>query len=221
MNSPNTTDVVFLLSNWYSGATLFALILNESPDLICNGETFPFGLVGEKEYTCSCGNILSECGFYTSVAAGMKDGDGGWEKDIFRTLPRFSKSNYINRILNGFLMFPRFRDQVIRSNPVWRKKMKEFVERHEEFMRRSTTYSAKSIYVDGTKNIRRAEILSQYGNYNSKVIHLVRDARGFCNSWSKNRGVDLITGLQAAIKCWNDYRNDSIRRLPNHSGEAR
>lgn len=66
-------------------------------------------------------------------------------------------------------------------------------------------FEGKEIYVDGTKNVRRAELFSQVEGINLKVIHLVRDGRGFCNSWVKNRSADKEDGLKIAARDWNNY----------------
>lgn len=201
----NKVDVVFMFSNWYSGATLFSLILNEHPEMICNGETFPFGLNNEEDYICSCGNTLSQCEFYTNVAAGMMDREGKWDKNIFRRLPRLSNNNQINQFLNGFSALPMIRKYSIKWNPNWNNKINYFTKRHIQFIQKAIEFDSKSTYIDGTKNIRRAEILSQNAQVNPKVIHLVRDGRGFCNSWAKNNKIDLKYRLKEATSTWNDY----------------
>jgi hypothetical protein len=37
------------------------------------------------------------------------------------------------------------------------------------------------------------------------VIHLIRDGRGFCNSWVKNRDSNKEAGFEVAAHGWNDY----------------
>ena len=46
----------FILANWYSGATLLALLVNRHTVIECNGETFPFSPRDLKDRDCTCGS---------------------------------------------------------------------------------------------------------------------------------------------------------------------
>lgn len=66
-------------------------------------------------------------------------------------------------------------------------------------------YNSSSIYIDGTKSIRRAQIFARYADLKVfKIIFLIRDGRAFCNSYRKNRKVTESDMIHAA-KEWNQY----------------
>ena len=95
------TDLVFLFSNWYSGATLFSFILNNHSQLVCNGEALPFRYetTGDDNYTCSCGSQIKKCDFFSNAASVFLDEKGQWSDD-FSILPNIVK----NKKLNGLLL---------------------------------------------------------------------------------------------------------------------
>jgi hypothetical protein len=55
---PTQKNLHYLLANWYSGATLFALLANRHSAIECNGETFPFSPRDLKDYDCTCNKNL-------------------------------------------------------------------------------------------------------------------------------------------------------------------
>jgi hypothetical protein len=59
------------------------------------------------------------------------------------------------------------------------------------------------IYLDGTKSVRRALLFAAAPQVRMKVIHLVRDGRGFCFSYLKNRKLPR-TQLPLAARVWHN-----------------
>ena len=98
----NDFTVSFMFSNWYSGATLLAILLNNHSELTCNGETFPFKVGDSGIYICSCGKSLLNCAFYKRNASHMLDKKtGDWDtvndRYIKETIQLFEKyKKYIN-----------------------------------------------------------------------------------------------------------------------------
>lgn len=197
-------EITFLFCNWYSGGTLFSIILNNSSEIVCNGETFPWDDDG-MDNDCSCGESILKCPFYSYCASEMKKENGNYDLSVFRVLPKFSSIKIINRYLNSFSLSPKIKKYILKSQPVWNSKLKYFINCHIKFIEKAIEIEGKKIYVDGTKNIRRAELLSQTENLNVRVIHLIRDGRGFCNSWIKNRSANKEKGLKIAARDWNNY----------------
>ena len=199
-------NTVFLLSNWYSGATLFSLILDSNPDITCNGETFPFNKYDERRYICSCGQHIDECDFYTQVTEYKKEAEfhQSWNYNDHVILPRFHK----NPILNRYLTSP-VRDSYLRN--LFAKvtgatnRINKFMKSQIMFFNNAIEYSNTKLYIDGTKSIRRAQLFSDfYKRETIKVIHLVREPVAFCNSYRKNRCIDESM-IYSAITEWNDY----------------
>lgn len=200
----NNIELTFMFCNWYSGGTLFSIILNSSSDITCNGEVFPWQGGGIKN-DCSCGETVLNCQFYNYCASEMKKDNGSFDLDVFRVLPKLSGIKTVNRYLNSFLLFPRIKEYIIKKFPPWKSRLNFFICNHIKFFEKALKLEGKKIYIDGTKNIRRAELFVGADNVNIKVIHLIRDGRGFCNSWVKNRGCSKESGLEVAANDWNDY----------------
>lgn len=193
-----------MFANWYSGATLFAILLNNHDDISCGGETFPFKVEDTHSYICSCGNILHECEYYRTAAGHMLNGEKDWNGDVFIVLPQFAKSKPVNKWLKSFNYFPKFRDGCIEHIPHFREKTIRFLRAHHDFYEKSCQYNGSSVYIDGTKSVRRAELFARHLEKDFKVLHLIRDGRGFCNSFIKNKKLSKAH-LPEAAAAWLEY----------------
>jgi hypothetical protein len=205
----------FLFSNWYSGATLLSLLLDNHPALTCNGETFPFS--SDAKYICSCGKPLVDCMYYRTVCEHMFDlKKNNWNYEIFRKTPKFSTNQGIQRILAYFLRYSVSQKIVYGLLPSKKRQIEVFRENHLAFFRKSCSYFGSNIYIDGTKSIWRAGVFTSDPKF-SQIIILLRDSRGYCKSYLKNENKER-TQVVAAAETWNVYISevdDFIKRNPN------
>ncbi len=199
-------NTAFLLSNWYSGATLFSLLIDKHPDVVCNGETFPFSKSDKRRHLCSCGAYIDECDFYNKTTSidKKKNFPMSWDYNYAVICPEYSRK----KLLNSFFSSP-VRDGYLRSKlaKILRvdKTERRFLTQQRNFAQKAIEYSNARIYVDGTKSIRRAQLFAHhFPKEKIKIIHLVRDGRAFCNSYLKNRKMKETNIIKAA-KEWNDY----------------
>lgn len=205
MNRKSDPRLSFMLSNWYSGATLFAILLNNHNQVTCNGETFPFRPKDADNYICSCGKSLIECEFYKEAAAHMIDNEKRtWDREVFVVLLQFSKNTIIDKWLKSFRHMYQLPDITIDLFPKYRRKTKRFLDAHLQFFVNSCEHEGSTVYVDGTKSVRRAELFSKHSKSPFKIIHLIRDGRGFCYSYIKNNRLPKEKLPQAA-KAWLEY----------------
>lgn len=179
--------LVFLLANYFSGATLLTILLAGHRQIVSNGEAMYFDDTDEDRYDCTCGKYIDECGFYGDAAAHMRLPDGsGWDRQLFVHAPIFSR----NRILRSFLGSWRYesalRDRFITALPDYRRVRDRFIDAQLRFFANARKLSGASIYLDGTKSVRRAQLLARDGRSDVKAIHLIRDGRGFSGSDLKN-----------------------------------
>ena len=126
---PATIRLVSLFSNWYSGATLFTILLDAHSKIVSNGESLPFDSDDDKRYDCSCGKFLDECEFYRDAAGHMRLPDKEeWDRGVFVQVPRFSQ----NRLVRFFLDSPRtesaLRSYVIETVPRYRRIKERFLD---------------------------------------------------------------------------------------------
>ncbi len=186
----------------YSGATLFALLLDRHPSISSDGEIFPFQR-GSRGL-CACGKLQVDCEYYKTVAKHMlRNSETQWNADLFTSHPQYVRLQQLQRALtSGWSLGARFNK--LRAQlylPSMRSADSSFIDAHLEFMSNSLTFSDTIVYVDGTKDWRRAELFATAERINMKAIHLVRDGRGFCNSYIKNKKLGK-KGLSKAAKAW-------------------
>jgi hypothetical protein len=196
--------LVSLLSNWYSGATLLTILLNRHSQIVSNGESMFFHETDKTRYECSCGKYIDECEFYEETTRHMRLSDStGWDKQLFVHVPALSQKPVIRTLLHS----PRFegvlRHQFINAFPRYRGIRDRFLDAQLEFFAKARKRAGASIYLDGTKSPRRAQFFARDGRCDMKVLHLVRDGRGFCASYVKN--TDPTPSWRAAANAWLNY----------------
>lgn len=202
-NSKEITSYNFLLSNWYSGATVLSLMLNNHYDITCNGETFPFPDQSPESEICSCSKSIINCPFYNYSAKMFRE-NGAYDSRYFMRIPLLSDIKVLQRIFFSFLLTPALRDTICNLIPNYKYKINHFIKLHEQFFNSACEFSKSSIYLDGTKSIRRAELFAKYGSKPIKVIHSIRDGRKFTASYMKAYKLD-DNNMAMAAKKWVDY----------------
>lgn len=201
-------NTVLLLSNWYSGATLLSILLDSNQDLVCNGETFPFAKSDKRRHTCSCGEFIDQCSFYTQTTLIDKETvfPKNWDYTNHVINPVFHPNKILNRYFSSPVRESSMRN-ILSKILCNSERLRNFVSEQIKFMDRAIANNNAKIYIDGTKSIRRAQLMANHADINKvKIIHLIRDGRAFCNSYRKNRKIPESELLLAA-KEWNDYIN--------------
>lgn len=203
----------FLLSNWYSGATLATMLLDQHPDIVSNGEAFPF----RKQFplpVCSCGAPLTRCEFYRFAAAHMRNG-GDYDPVLFTRDPNSRLPPLVERLANSARLAGPLRDRILTLSRRYRGGIDEFFEAHRVFMERALLYSGSKIYIDATKSLARTDLLLKKAATSSSIVWLlVRDCRGFCLSTLRNRSWPVLRVPRAA-RAWLAY----IRRASRLAGK--
>jgi hypothetical protein len=196
--------LVSLLSNWYSGATLLTILLNAHSQIVSNGESMFFDENDARRYDCSCGRYIDECEFYDATTGHMRLADGtGWNKRLFVQVPVFSRKPILRSILHSPRLESALRHEFINMVPAYRGIRDRFLNAQLQFFANAREVSGASIYLDGTKSIRRAQLFARDGRCAMKVLHLVRDGRGFCASYVKN--MRQTPSWSDAVEVWMSY----------------
>lgn len=211
----NKIPYIALLSNWYSGATLLTMYLNSHSQITSNGEAFPFSSKDNTRYLCSCGQDLNKCEYYSNAASHMKlPASNDWNRNVFTQIPQFSHNKYINYLLTTPKYESKIRYYLSQKISKYRYIRDNYLDEHNKFIANSLKYSGSLIYLDGTKSIPRANLFARDKRYLIKAIHLIRDGRGFCYSYMKNKKIGL--NKHSAILCAN-YWLDYIHRVNSFS----
>ena len=214
----NSDNLVFLISAPYSGATLLSILMNQHPKISSDGEIFPY-MRGRKDL-CGCGKEQIECEYYLTVAKHMiKKNNKEYDDRVFYYVPKYSELYYLSRGFEGFWINSvahKIRNYLCNVIPKIKKLEKQFISNHLDFFSKSLNLRNATVYFDGSKSVRRAEFFAER-KLTSKMIHLVRDGRAFCNSFLKNKSLDH-SYLPVAAKVWKKSikKVDVLReRLPD------
>ena len=192
-----------LLANWYSGATLLTIFLNAHSEIVSNGESMFFDDDDSRRYDCSCGKYIDECEFYESTTASMRLPTGGWDKRLFVQVPRFSRKPVLSSLLHSPRFESRLRHELINVVPAYRNIRDRLLEAQLQFFADARKFAGASIYLDGTKSIRRAQLFARDDRCDMRIVHLVRDGRGFCASYVRN--TRPVPSWTDAAKVWLSY----------------
>jgi hypothetical protein len=193
------------LASPYSGSTLFAILLARHSHISSDGEIFPFGW--STPVLCSCGKTQVECPYYREAGAHLLGADGkSWNPALFAPYPTYSRWRAVDTAL-GRLWPTRalslLQDSLRSKIRPWQEQDRAFVSAHIQFMENSLRLRQARIYLDGTKSVRRALLFAASPQVSMKIIHLVRDGRGFCFSYLKNRKLSRAQ-LPLAAREWNN-----------------
>lgn len=201
---PVKPKLVSLLSNWYSGATLLTILLNANSRIVSNGESMFFDDNDARRYDCSCGKYIDECEFYEATTGHMRLPDGArWDKQLFVQVPHFSRKPLLRSLLHSPRLECGLRHGFIGVIPPYRAIRDRFLDAQLQFFANARRLSGASIYLDGTKSIRRAQLFARDDRSELKALHLVRDGRGFCASYVKN--MRPVPSWSDAAKAWVSY----------------
>jgi len=214
--------VVCLLSNWLSGATLLTILLSGHSEVVSNGEAMYFDDRDKDRYDCTCGKYIEECEFYSAAAQHMRLTDGkGWDPRLFVHAPRFSDNAILRHFLGSWRYESALRDRFMNLIGSYRSTRDRFLDAQLQFFENARRLSGASIYLDGTKSIRRAQLLARSGRCDMKVLHMIRDGRGFCLSFQKacvadNQRVTLGDCAKAWVRYigWVDAFSRSFPSIP-------
>jgi Sulfotransferase domain len=186
-------QVGFVVCPSYEGATLLALLLNNHSQISALGDTLPSR---RTDWTCACGQRVSECDFWQMVSAGL-------DTSRYRNLPTLlpvmpwplahrqiegsvvhvSQDPRLNRLAGR--LAGRLAD--FGAPTVWwfrRQLVADFVGIYRSFYQLVLDMHGTSTFVDGFKSWRKVALLAQelQPATEVRIIHLVRDPRGFALS---------------------------------------
>lgn len=213
---PLAHKIGFFFANYYSGATLLAFFLNNHPQLVCNGETFPFLDSETNAYTCSCGKKIKSCDFYLSCADQFQLRDpSNANYRYFSINPTYKTHRLINKFVSTLAIPYFFRKKALEWSPTLREQRKTFLDLHSDFIDKACRYKNASIYIDNTKSIQRCELFLDFIDPNLKIIHLVRDGRAYFHSYKKANPTTTESDHFIANK-WQGYLNE-IAQLKAHN----
>jgi sulfotransferase family protein len=214
--------VAFVVCPSYHGATLLALLLNNHSRVTALGDTLPHR--GE-EHVCACGELVDQCSFWQAMSRGLDTSRFAGLPLMLPVLPwpltrrqmegsalNLSRSSRLNRAAG------RVAGKVVDLGAAvaWRSRpetVEHFAGLYESFYRSALDAHGTSLFVDGSKSWRRAAVLTRalQPGADVKIVHLVRDPRGFALSRRSHGGAPV----PESGWLWSDLhgRMESLRTL--------
>jgi hypothetical protein len=178
--------IIYIAGYGRSGSTLLARLLGDHEAIFTAGELINFiDLVDSCDVDCSCGRELCTCPFWSKVFEAFTAGSPNGQ-EIAKNQKKMESIAGFPGSVCGFTS-----SRVDRYCRISRNVMDSIFKRSPDHTR---------FIVDSSKTTwsrcNRPLMLSRMGDYDVKVIHLVRDGRGCL--WSMIRGTD--TGLLKKAK---------------------
>jgi len=182
-------DVVFIVGVAYCGSTLLSFVLNTHPQILSVGEVGATEVSESEDYLCSCGVKLVECPFFLKVKECMAR--RGVQHDLlhWNLRHRYSESGFWNRLAEAVppgSTLLTVRNGIRDLLPHCRQRIRDYARRNHAFMSAALEAANKRVFLDATKHPGRIPLLTKM-EANLKIIHLVRDPRGYCYSVRRHR----------------------------------
>lgn len=200
-------EVIAIAGTGQNGATLLCRMIGELPGCIAIGEIgrlWDKGLV--EDVTCSCGQPFRSCPFWTEVGTRAF---GGWDtldlEEVLRLYDRYKlrRSRLKHPFALPFILFPRVW-------PSFGRDLRAYQALLERLYRAILEVSGARVIVDSMKIPAHVFTVSRSPALRTKVVHLVRDARGVAYSNTKKvarQGSDP----DRPFRVRRDPRNTSIK----------
>jgi len=183
----------------FCGSTLLAMLLNSHPEMASISEMQgPMGPEGDA-YRCSCGAVLRDCRFWQQVAEQVRRHAPHFSLERWDFLYELGGTRVARQLLTRSLRanrLDRWRDALVRRRAAWRRRLRAIGANNEAFIDGVLAVTGKRVFIDATKDPLRARFIDQTTRFRPLVIHLVRDAPGFVNSYVKNTGGSATRGIR-------------------------
>lgn len=200
-----------IASTSYTGSTLLAILLGAHREIATIGELTGVGRKYDADtFECSCGAMLKECEFFRAVRERVVSKGGEFNYQDFQTRFYGLERRLLRQFLYGSLgngALEVARDSLRKLFPKAEKNIDLWKRQNGLFIESVLEECGCRVFLDAAKQRSRIEFLSAIPNNRFKVIHLVRDVRGYVNSARKNAGQDL----RPAAKHWAHTHREIAR----------
>ena len=177
--------VIYILSNGRSGSTLLDLLLGLHPNIWTLGEAQILPLeFRENRLPCGCGQSIYDCPFWQNLKPNLPLEHSPFPIEYFREHHTGGKVIRYNHLYDMFI-----KKNVSKSNL---KGMRIYADLNARYFSEVKHYveACERVeikwLVDASKDIYRLYWLLESGEFDIKVIHLVKDPRAFVYSMTKD-----------------------------------
>lgn len=172
---PRPVTVLYIGGMGRSGSTILERLVGQI-DGVCNlGEVVFLADRGVREnQSCGCGQLFSDCPFWTEVGARAF---GGWDAiDVERM-------DHLYRTVDDVKYTPRM--LLPHSTVEFDRRRAEYTSFFRRLYVAAAEVSGAALVVDSSKQTSFAYALSHENGIGLRLLHLVRDPRGVAYSWTR------------------------------------
>lgn len=195
-----------LLSCSYSGSTLLSILIGAHQQVVALGDTYLQKNNNCSQLFCTCGRPILDCAFRMELDKEMQKKGRSAYRCLYSTPHPFSR--FFQKLRIGKKSWYFF--SILPKN-LRRAVFYGWYEKEIDYLDSLKKLSDALVYLDGSKNITRVELLSSIIP-NMKVIHLIKDPRGFIYSAGIKRDKNLSP--YDALRQWIEY-NDLAYAIGN------
>lgn len=216
-NGSASPDILYILSPSYSGSTLLTFLLATHPDIATIGELKASALGDISVYHCSCGALLTECGFWKQVKTGIQALGGDLDFNDFGTHFRRAPA-YFRRLINLAVRSPAV---AVPSNALLKlafgSRLNRILVQNDRLIQVISRVQNGRVFLDGSKDPERLkQFLDRMGD-RVKVLHLIRDGRGVTNSFMRHYQTTMPIAVKEIVKT-NLACNRVMEMVPKSNG---
>lgn len=209
--------VGYIASNSFSGSTLLTLLLGAHRNISTCGE-LKWSDLDLETYRCSCGELIRACPYWLGIQSALAAQGVPFDLRNPRTEYRCCgpvSAKWSAAAPRGPL-FETARNFVLGGSPEGRREWQRFKLVNRLAIQAMLKADQASCFVDASKDPLRLRYLIDTGDYDLRIIHLVRDGRAVTYSAIKNEG----SAAERAAREWVRTHHqivDLARRLPAKS----
>lgn len=178
-NQNEKIDVLYIAGGGHSGSTILSLVIGSAPDVFATGELKfynqhkdpDFHLWNYIQNICTCGKDANNCPFWVRVEQHLSDGI-----DIFHYM---KPKDQIITLIKILWPFYKVKQSDLAQDDYH---LIRAVKREALMDKPSTRY-----ILDTSKSVARLMHLKSHPKLNVRIIFLVRDGRGYVNSYLRSR----------------------------------
>jgi hypothetical protein len=205
------------MGHGYSGSTLLTFLLSTHPQIATIGE---LGIAPRakadlrpEDYLCSCRAPVRDCGFWQRVSQEMNERGHPfdiWDADLDFRARDGGIADVLLRAVQRGPVLETARTAGLRLVPGARREMDRIVSRIGTLAEIVAGIKGCEVFLDSSKRPERATLMQRSGEFDLRVIHLVRDGRAV--SWSSMKHLGI--GPEDAARSWlaDNQASENARR---------
>ena len=190
---------------------MLSILLNGNEGIFSPGEMGPAPAFATPDYVCSCGELLTACPFYCGVARRLERRQVDFCPYDWGVRYDLPVGYLVARVLQGSWQGSRIavtRDKLLSKLKPYRRWKASRDARLIHIARACLEEAGARVFVDATKTPRRISEVAAVSELELRVLHLVRDPRGYVASAKRRLGVSV----RVATTVWCRVNRDVLRR---------